>query len=278
MGGLRFARIGGLTLCLLAGLAACDRDIKPEQLQEMGPEQMYRSAQADMDAGRTARAANRWGEIERLHPYSEFAKRGLIMSAFAHHEDGKFEESRTAGQRFLEFYPADKDAAYAQYLIALSYYDQIDVIGRDQGLTFEALSELRKVIEFYPETEYARTARLKFDLAFNHLAGKEMEIGRYYLKQGHYPAAVNRFRTVVEDFQTTTFTPEALHRLVESYLALGLYGEAQTAGAILGHNFQGNPFYVDSFNLLQGRGLVPEARSDDWLGTIYRRTVKGEWL
>lgn len=272
----------GIVLALALGLAltGCGkkRDVEVRQLESMGPEQIYRSAEAEMDRGRAKTAAGRWGEIERLHPYSEFAKRGLIMSAFAYHEDKDYEKSRAAAKRFIEFYPADKDAAYAQYLAALSYYDQIDAIGRDQALTFEALSELRKVIELYPESEYARSARLKFDLAFDHLAAKEMEVGRYYLKRGYYPAAINRFRTVVEDFQTSSHTPEALHRLVEAYVGLGLFGEAQTAAAILGHNFQGSPFYQDSFNLLKGRGLEPEARSDDWLRSVWRRTVKGEWL
>ena len=160
----------------------------------------------------------------------------------------------------LDFYPGDEDAAYAAYLLALSYYDQIDEVGRDQGLTFQALQALRDVIEQYPDSEYARSAMLKFDLAFDHLAAKEMEIGRYYLKRGNYTAAINRFRVVVQDYQTTTHTAEALHRLVEAYLALGLTDEAQTAGAILGYNYQSSPFYDDSFHLLKGRGLRPEAQ------------------
>ncbi|MEM6729515.1 MAG: outer membrane protein assembly factor BamD, partial [Pseudomonadota bacterium] len=162
--------------------------------------------------------------------------------------------------------------------LALSYYDQIDEVGRDQGLTFQALQALRVVIERYPESEYARTSILKFDLAFDHLAGKEMEIGRYYLKQRHYGAAVNRFRVVVEDFQTTTHTPEALHRLVESYLALGLDAEAQTAGAILGHNYQGTEWYEDSFALLRGSGLEARSVGNNWLSAIYRQVIRGEWL
>ncbi|MEO0992150.1 MAG: outer membrane protein assembly factor BamD, partial [Pseudomonadota bacterium] len=172
----------------------------------------------------------------------------------------------------------DEDAAYAQYLLALSYYDQIDDVGRDQGLTFSALQALRTVIEVYPESDYATAALLKFDLAFDHLAGKEMEVGRYYLKGGHYLAAVNRFRVVVEDFQTTTHTPEALHRLVEAYLSLGLVNEAQSAGAILGFNYQSTDWYEESFALLTGQGLKAEPRGNNWLAAIYRQTVKGEWL
>ena len=200
------------------------------------------------------------------------------MQAFTLHKTKNYEEARVAAQRYLDFYPGDEDAAYAQYLMALSYYDQIDEVGRDQGLTFQALQALRVVIEQYPDSEYAKSAILKFDLAFDHLAAKEMEIGRYYLKKGHYAAAINRFRVVVQDFQTTTQTAEALERLVECYLALGLNDEAQTAGAILGFNYQSSPFYQDAFNLLKNKGLSPEATGTSWLSTIYRQMVKGEWL
>jgi outer membrane protein assembly factor BamD len=134
------------------------------------------------------------------------------------------------------------------------------------------------VIEEYPESDYAKSAMLKFDMAFDHLAAKEMEIGRYYLKGKHYTAAINRFRVVVEDFQTTTHTAEALHRLVECYLALGLTDEAQTAGAVLGYNYQSSPFYDDTFRLLKGKGLAPEAKGDNWLNTVYRQMIRGEWL
>ena len=151
-------------------------------------------------------------------------------------------------------------------------------MGRDQGLTFQALQSLRQVIERYPDSEYAKAAILKFDLAFDHLAGKEMEIGRYYLRRNHYTAAINRFRVVVEDFQTTTHTAEALHRLVEGYLSLGLNQEAQTAGAILGHNYRGSVWYEDSYKLLTGQGLQPAFYKNNWLGAIFRQTIKGEWL
>jgi outer membrane protein assembly factor BamD len=200
------------------------------------------------------------------------------MQAFTLHKAKKYPEARDAAQRYLDFYPGDEDAPYAMYLIALSYYDQIDDVGRDQGLTFQALQGMRDVIETYPDSEYARTAILKFDLAFDQLAAKEMEVGRYYLKRGNYTAAINRFRTVVQDFQTTTHTAEALHRLVESYLALGLTDEAQTAGAILGYNYRGSPFYQESFNLLKGRGLTPEVKGKGWLAEVYRQMVRGEWL
>lgn len=245
----------------------------------MSAEQIYKLGEFSLEEeGKPEEAVRYFAEVERLYPYSDWSRRALIMQAFTYHKGKEYEDSRAAAQRFLDYYPGDEDAAYAKYLMALSYYDQIDEVGRDQGLTYQALQALRDVIEEYPDSEYARSAILKFDLAFDHLAGKEMEIGRYYLKRGNYTAAINRFRVVVQDFQTTTHTAEALHRLVEGYLALGLTDEAQTAAAILGHNYQANPFYQDSYALLAQRGLKPEAKGDGWLATIYRQVIKGEWL
>lgn len=267
-------------LVLAATLAACGGSRQREvPIEDLTAEQIYQKAEFELESNdEPEEAARLFSEVERLYPYSEWAKRALIMQAFAFHSDRDYENSRAAAQRYIDFYPAEEDAAYAQYLLALSYYDQIDDVGRDQGLTFQALQALRVVIEQYPDSEYARSAMLKFDLAFDHLAAKEMEIGRYYLKRGHYSAAINRFRIVVEEFQTTTHTPEALHRLVESYLSLGLTDEAQTAGAILGHNFQSTEWYQDSYKLLTGRGLSMEAKGDSWLAGIYRQVVKGAWL
>ena len=243
--------------------------------EDFTAEQIFERAEYDLARNDPDLAAQHFAEVERLYPYSEWAKRAVIMQAFAYHQDKDYENSRSAAQRFIDFYPTDEDAAYAQYLLALSYYDQIDEVGRDQGLTFQALQSLREVIERYPDSEFASSAVLKFDLAFDHLAAKEMEIGRYYLRRDHFGAAINRFRVVVEDFQTTTHTAEALHRLVEAYLSLGLTNEAQTAGAILGHNFRSTEWYEDSYKLLTGRGLELEAAGDSWLKQIYRQTVSG---
>ncbi len=271
-------------LAVSAGLAlaGCDGGESVERgninYENFTAQQIFERAEYDLEQNNPELAANSFAEVERLYPYSEFAKRAVIMQAFAHHRARNYEESRSAAQRYIDFYPADEDAAYAQYLLALSYYDQIDDVGRDQGLTFQALQALRGVIELYPDSEYANTSMLKFDLAFDHLAAKEMEIGRYYLKRDHFSSAVNRFRVVVEDFETTTHTAEALHRLVESYLSLGLTDEAQTAGAILGHNFRGTSWYEDSYKLLTGQGLTAEASGDNWLSQIYRQTIQGRWL
>ncbi len=266
-------------LALLLAVTACGRGSREPPLENFTAEQIYERGEYELATQRKAKDAARYfGEVERLYPYSVLAKRALIMQAFAYHRDKDYEKSRGSAQRYLDFYPAEEDAPYAQYLLALSYYDQIDDVGRDQGITFQALQALREVIERYPDSDYARSAMLKFDLAFDHLAAKEMEIGRYYLKRGHYTAAINRFRVVVEQYQTTTQTPEALSRLVEAYLALGLTNEAQTAGAILGYNFKSSPFYDDTYRLLTGRGLALESRGDNWLARVYRQVIKGEYL
>ncbi|MET4129525.1 outer membrane protein assembly factor BamD [Roseovarius sp. MBR-6] len=274
-------RIAGAAFLVLV-LAGCDGGVSVERgnidYEQFTAQQIFERGEFDLERRKPKLAAQSFAEVERLYPYSAFAKRAIIMQAFAHHQDKEYEQSRAAAQRYIDFFPADEDAAYAQYLLALSYYDQIDEVGRDQGLTFQALQSLREVIERYPDSEYANPAMLKFDLAFDHLASKEMEVGRYYLKRDNFAAAVNRFRVVVEDFQTTTQTPEALHRLVESYLSLGLVDEARTAGAILGHNFRSTAWYEDSYKLLTGQGHTLEATGDNWLRAIYRQTVQGQWL
>lgn len=276
--GGKAARLVG-SLALVAALAACGAGSREPDLAKLDAEAIYKLGEYQIENSRRGEDAVKYfAEVERLYPYSEWAKRALIMQAFAYHKDRDYENSRATAQRYIDTYPAEEDAAYAKYLLALSYYDQIDEVGRDQGLTYQALQALRAVIEDYPDSEYAKSAILKFDLAFDHLAAKEMEIGRYYLKRRHYTAAINRFRVVVENFQTTSHTPEALHRLVEAYLSLGLTDEAQTAGAILGHNFRSTEWYQDSYRLLTAKGLQPEARGNSWLAKVYRQVIRGEWL
>lgn len=269
-----------MAVSLAAVVSACGgKSDAPVNLADFTAEDIYKRGEYELENSRKPdEAVHYFSEVERLYPYSEWAKRALIMQAYGYHKARDYESARGAAQRFIDTYPGDEDAAYAKYLLALSYYDQIDEVGRDQGLTFQALQALRAVIEEYPDSEYARSAMYKFDLAFDHLAAKEMEIGRYYLKRGHHTAAINRFRVVVEEFQTTSQTPEALMRLTEAYLALGLTDEAQTAAAILGHNFQSSPFYGDAYALLKGRGLTPQAKGDSWLTKVYRQVIQGKWL
>lgn len=257
----------GVTLAACSGTGAVDRD---QSLDGYTPEQIFERAEYELNRGRTDDAAWFFSEIERLYPYSSWAKRSLIMQAYSFHQGRDYPNSRAAAQRYIDFYPTDEDAAYAQYLLALSYYDQIDEVGRDQGLTFQALQALRTVIEVYPDSEYASSAILKFDLAFDHLAGKEMEIGRYYLNQHAYVAAINRFRAVVTNYQTTTHVPEALHRLTEAYVSLGIVPEAQTAAAVLGHNFPGSGWYEDSYALLADNDLEPRENQDSWISKAWK--------
>ena len=275
---LRFAPMAVLALTLV--LAGCSNkaDTAVIPLDNYSAEDIYKAGELVLNGKKPKDALHYFQEVQRLYPYTEWAKRALIMEAYTDHKSRQYDDARAAAQRYLDLYPGSEDAAYAQYLLALSYYDQIDEVGRDQGLTYQALQSLRDVIELYPDSDYANSSILKFDMAFDHLAAKEMEIGRYYLKSGHYAAAINRFRSVVQDFQTTTQTAEALERLVEAYLALGLLDEAQTAGAILGYNYQSSPFYQDAYNLLEKQGLSPEAKGTSWLSQVYRQMVKGEWM
>ena len=240
--------------------------------------EIYDLAEDRLAKKRPQDAAKYFSEIERLYPYSEWAKRGLIMQAFSYHKDQDYENSRSAAQRYIDFFPAAEDAAYAQYILALSYYDQISEVGRDQDVTVKALQELRLLIERYPDSKYAKDSAEKFDMAFSFLAAKEMEVGRYYLQRGYYTSAVNRFRKVVQEFRTTEQTPEALYRLIECYLSLGLRGEAQSAAAILQESYSSTQWHKDSLILLSGEGLLPDAGGQNWLSTIYRQTIKGQWL
>ena len=240
--------------------------------------EIYDLAEDRLAKKRPQDAAKYFSEIERLYPYSEWAKRGLIMQAFSYHKDQDYENSRSAAQRYIDFFPAAEDAAYAQYILALSYYDQISEVGRDQDVTVRALQELRLLIERYPDSKYAKDSAEKFDMAFSFLAAKEMEVGRYYLQRGYYTSAVNRFRKVVQEFRTTEQTAEALYRLIECYLSLGLRGEAQSAAAILQESYSSTQWHKDSLILLSGEGLLPDAGGQNWLSTIYRQTIKGQWL
>lgn len=275
---MTIARMAGiLALGLLAGCSAFGDDDEEVALEQRPASEIYAQGEALLADDQPAQAARVFDEIERLYPFSQFAKRALVMSAFASYEAGQYAAARAAAQRYVDLYPADKDAAYAQYLIALTHYDNITDVGRDQGKTEAALDALQVVTRRYPESDYARDAALKIDLARDHLAGKEMSVGRYYLKRGHYVAAINRFTRVVEEYETTSQTPEALHRLVEANLAMGLEREALAAAAVLGENFPGSEWYARSYELLTGREVIPD-EEDGFLSRVYRQVIQGKWL
>lgn len=209
-------------------------------------------------------AAPLFEEVERQYPYSVWARRAILMAAYSYYAINKYGDAINAVERFLALYSGNKDAAYAYYLKAISFYEQIVDVGRDQATTQQALVALNDVVQRFPGTAYARDARIKLDLALDHLAGKEMAIGRYYLFKEQYVAAINRFKVVVTNFQTTAQVPEALYRLTEAYLALGIKGEAQTAAAVLGYNYPGSGWYENAYALLTGAELSPRV-GDDWL-------------
>ncbi len=240
----------GLGACLLAGgLIGCSQNNEPTYV-ERPPEELYTEAHDAIEGGRYSRAADLFDEVERQHPYSQWATRAQLMAAYAHYEELDYDEAVIALDRFIQLHPGHQDVDYAYYLTALSYYERISDVKRDQEMTVLALEALDEVIRRFPDTEYARDAQLKRDLTLDQLAGKEMSIGRWYLGQGHYNAAINRFRAVVDNYQTTTHVPEALHRLTEAYLSLGLTQEAQQNAAVLGHNYPGSDWYEDSYALL----------------------------
>ncbi|MGB0505978.1 MAG: outer membrane protein assembly factor BamD [Pikeienuella sp.] len=270
------SRLGVVALALCVGLTACSSDDEDLVDSTLPAETLYRDAENHANAKSYKKAAELYNDVERLYPYSQLAKSAMIKAAHASYNAEEHTDARLAAERFLDFYPSDEQAPYAQYLVALSYYDQISDVGRDQGDTIKARQALNELIRRYPNTEYARDAELKRDLTLDNLAGKEMEIGRYYLGRGHYMAAINRFRIVIEEYNTTSQTPEALHRLVEAYLSLGVTNEAQNAAAVLGHNFPGSDWYVDSYAMLTGERLKPTYDEESWLGRNYRKVFLGD--
>ena len=265
----RFLRLAAAcaAVFLLAGCGLFSTSEEP--YVERPPEDLYNTGYAYMQQGEFNKAAKAFDEVDRQHPYSPWATQAQIMAAFADYEQDKYDDAIIALDRFIELHPGNKSAAYAYYLKAVCYYEQIVDVGRDQKNTQLALDALTEVINRFPNTDYARDAALKLDLTRDHLAGKEMEIGRWYLNQRQYLAAIGRFRTVIEQYQVTTHVPEALHRLTEAYLGLGVKEEAQTAAAVLGYNFPGSPWYLDSYALLEGVDLRPEKKQGSWLSKIF---------
>ncbi len=244
-------------------LAGCSTDEGPEYV-ERSVEELYNSSMDALLGGNYEVAAQRFDEVERQHPYSVWATKAQLMGAYAHYQANEYDQAIAALQRYVELHPGSPDVAYAYYLTAISYYEQISDVGRDQSLTRRARSALEAVVRRFPGTDYAHDARLKLDLTRDHLAGKEMSVGRFYLRQGHLLAAINRFRIVVEQYQTTSHVPEALHRLAEAYTAVGLDEEAVRVAAVLQHNYPGNEWYVDSYELVEKGESASQGTGDGW--------------
>jgi len=220
-------------------------------------------------------ASKKFEEVDRQHPYSEWARKSLLMSAYSYYQAGNFDECIGAATRYVTLHPGSPDAAYAQYLIAASHYDQIPDISRDQGRTEKAIAALEEVVRKYPTSEYAVSAKAKLQAARDQLAGKEMDIGRYYMEKRDYTAAINRFKAVVTQYQTTRHVEEALARLTEAYLAIGVVGEAQTAAAVLGHNFPDSRWYKDAYNLVKSGGGEPTENKGSWISKAFKKVGLG---
>lgn len=242
-------------------LAACnegeDDDIEEITAKNETVDVLYTKAFDTFNERKYRAAIDQFEEVERQHPYSEWAPRAEIMAAYAGYKAGEFDDSIAILDRFVKLHPTHPSTPYAYYLKALCYYTQISDVGRDQRMTEEAREALRDVVARYPDSDYAQDAKLKLDLTDDHLAGKEMEIGRYYLEQQEYISAINRFKFVVDHYQTTSHVPEALHRLVETYMRLGVMEEAKKYAAVLGHNFPGSEWYQYSYEMMKGN-LSPE--------------------
>ena len=266
---MRFAITNSFKLTLAAAallvLAACGSSDDEIVYIERPPEQIYQAGLNALDEEEFELAADEFNEVERQHPYSQFATQAQLMAAYSYYEALDYEQAILAFERFIELHPGHPDVAYAYYMRALCYYEQIVDVERDQRQTELAAQTLEDVIRRFPDSVYARDARLKFDLTQDQLAGQEMSIGRYYLRQGELPAAINRFRSVVDNYQTTSHTPEALYRLTEAYMTLGLMAEAERSATVLGANFPGSEWYRNSYALLVD-GNVPQQ------GGFLRRT------
>jgi outer membrane protein assembly factor BamD len=268
---IRAASLVGLALAGLAlsGCADTGKDESSPEYVERPVNEIYEAGWKQIRSGSWEKAAKQFGEVERQHPYSVWARRAMLMSAFAYYEGNKYTDAINTADQYIQLHPGSRDVAYAFYLKAISLYEQITDVGRDQTNTEQALTALQDVVQRFPNTEYARDASLKIDLTLDHLAGKEMAVGRYYLVRGDYIGAINRFRSVVERYQKTSQIAEALERLTEAYYALGIYNEAKTAAAVLGANYPGSSWYQDAYALLTKHNMKPKEDKGSWISRAF---------
>jgi outer membrane protein assembly factor BamD len=232
---------------------------------------LYNEGLAELKAGSYKNANKKFAEVERQHPYSKWATQAVLMQAFSSYQNNAYDDAINSGQRFIALHPGHKDTPYAYYLVAISQYEQIADVRRDQRRTEQAVEALDEVSRRYPDSPYAADAAKKALIGKDHLAGKEMEVGRYYMKKGSYLAGINRFKKVVTSYQTSSHTPEALYRLAEAYMALGVVSEAQTAAAVLGHNFPSSQWYKDAYSLVSSDGKAPVASDSSWISRAFGR-------
>ncbi len=278
--GLRLAGILALIALPLGGCGTGDLwdkfTQKDDTFVEQPPDKLYNEGLYLMNQSRDIKAASKkFEEVDRQHPYSDWARKSLLMSAYAFYSAGDYDSCIGAATRYVTLHPGSPDAAYAQYLIAASHYDQIPDISRDQGRTEKAINSLEEVVRKYPTSEYATSAKAKLEGARDQLAGKEMSVGRYYMKRRDYTAAINRFKTVVTRYQTTRHVEEALFRLTEAYMSIGIVGEAQTAAAVLGHNFPDSRWYKEAYDLVKSGGLEPSENTGSYISRAFKKLGLG---
>ncbi len=251
--------LSGLVLCGLFFLCGCRSD-KDDKYEEKPVQTLYQSATKNLEEGSFKKAAKDFEEVLRQHPYSSYATRAQLMAAYAHYRAGDYTDAIASTEAFLQLHPANPGAPYAYYLRALCYYNQISSADRDQKMTEDALQSFQDLIQRFPLSKYAKDAKLKLDLTREHIAGGYMAVGRFYLSQNQAIAALNRFRSVVTQFETTSHTPEALYRMVEAYMQLGVLKEAQASAAVLGHNYPGSTWYKKAFALLENNSALPTGK------------------
>jgi outer membrane protein assembly factor BamD len=252
----------------ILAIAGCATNSRQEELAyvERPVETIYNEATISLDRNNWDMAAKQFDEVQRQHPYSPWAERAMLMSAYSHYRSRSYEDSVKSAQEYISLHPGGDGAPYAYYLVAVCHFDQIIDVGREQARSELALAALNEVTARFPESPYARDAELKTDMVKDQLAGKEMEIGRYYLRRSEHLAAINRFKKVIQQYDSTSHAPEALHRLAESYLTIGLTGQAQAAAAVLGYNYPGSEWYQDTYALMQGQGVEMPQRPDGQAG------------
>ena len=262
-----FAAITILSAPLLVSACSTDDDVDlSTYVEQTEPaDVLYNQGLANLEAGRLTEASRKFDAVDRQHPYSEYARKSMVMGAFANYRQGKYEESIASAKRYVTLYPSNPDAAYAQYIIGLCYFRQIRDVTQDQKESRKTIEAMEELVQRWPDSEYVDDAQEKIRFARDQLAGKEMQTGRYYLERREYVAAVKRFRYVVENYSNTRHVEEALARLTEAYYAMGLTSEAQTAAAVLGHNYPESQWYKDSYKLLSSNGLEPRENSGSWI-------------
>jgi outer membrane protein assembly factor BamD len=250
-----------------------DIDITKLAAETDPPEVLYNQGLANLNAGKTTEAARKFDALDQQHPFSEYARKALVMRSFINYRNGQYQDAINGASRYLNLYPESEDAAYAQYIVGLAYSKQIPAVTQDQKPAFKTIEAMQAVITKYPDSEYVEDAQAKMRYAKDQLAGKEMQVGRYYLERKEYLAAITRFRSVVESYPNTNQVEEALARLVETYFAMGITTEAQTAAAVLGHNYPDSQWYADSYKLLQTGGLEPRENGNSWISRAGKKLL-----